>query len=293
MPKEENVTVNRKYKDSVFRLLFAESKENALSLYNAVNKTNYTNAEELVFVNLEDAFYINIKNDAAFVFSKNLTLYEHQSTMNKNMPLRGLFYFDAMYRGMVDVASLYSDKMIKIPTPQFVVFYNGRERTVEDVVKLKLSDMFEVPTKDGEFEWTATMININYGHNAELTECCKSLNGYAILIEKIRTYHDEYVEMMPYEEAQRQAVKRAVEECIGEGILKEFLMKHRKEVVELSMFEFSEEEYQKLYIDTGRSKERMDAIHRMIDRGFTEEQILMLYSEEEYEKANAEMLKPV
>lgn len=126
MPKE-TVTVNRKYKDSVFRLLFSESKENALSLYNAVNGTHYTNAEDLVFNNLEDAFYVSIKNDTAFVFKKHLNLYEHQSSLNMNMPLRGLFYITAMYRGMVDIGSLHHDRMIKIPAPQFVVFYNGRK----------------------------------------------------------------------------------------------------------------------------------------------------------------------
>ena len=127
--------------------------------------------------------------------------------------------------------------------------------------------------------------------------CCKLLNDYAILMDKIRCYCDDLRKEIPYEEALGLAIEKAIDECRGEGILKEFLEKHRKEVFELSMFEFSEDDYQEMYREEGRvegeTKERLRAIRKMIEKGFAREQILMLYSEEEYEKANAEMLKPV
>ena len=70
---------NRNYKDTVFRMLFSDRK-NLLSLYNAVNQSNYKNPEDLEIVTLENAIYMGIKNDLAFIMDTNLYLYEHQST---------------------------------------------------------------------------------------------------------------------------------------------------------------------------------------------------------------------
>ena len=83
--------VNRKYKDTIFRMLFKE-KENLLSLYNAVNGTSYVDTDGLEITTLQDAVYMNYKNDVSFVFDFELNLYEHQSTVNPNMPLRDLIY---------------------------------------------------------------------------------------------------------------------------------------------------------------------------------------------------------
>lgn len=76
----------RDYKDSVFRMLFRD-RTNLLSLYNAVNQTSYTDPEELAVITLENAVYMNMKNDVAFLMDFRLNLYEHQSTWNPNMPL--------------------------------------------------------------------------------------------------------------------------------------------------------------------------------------------------------------
>ena len=75
----------RDYKDSVFRMLFRD-RTNLLSLYNAVNQTSYTDPEELAVITLENAVYMNMKNDVAFLMDFRLNLYEHQSTWNPNMP---------------------------------------------------------------------------------------------------------------------------------------------------------------------------------------------------------------
>ena len=81
----------RDYKDSVFRMLFRD-RTNLLSLYNAVNQTSYTDPEELTVITLENAVYMNMKNDVAFLMDFRLNLYEHQSTWNPNMLLRDLIY---------------------------------------------------------------------------------------------------------------------------------------------------------------------------------------------------------
>lgn len=98
---------NRNYKDTIFRMLFSD-RESLLSLYNAVNKRNYTNPDDLEIVTLENAIYMGMKNDLAFILDMTLYLYEHQSTVNPNIPLRDLFYIAAEYQKLIDRKSLYS-----------------------------------------------------------------------------------------------------------------------------------------------------------------------------------------
>ena len=131
--------VNRQYKSNVFALLFKNKKE-LLSLYNALNHTHYTEEEDLEVVTLENAIYMSMKNDLAFLLDSRLSLYEHQSTPNPNMPLRDLFYVSKEYERIIEKKSLYSRRRIQIPAPHFVVFYNGIEPQPERQL-LKLSDI--------------------------------------------------------------------------------------------------------------------------------------------------------
>lgn len=116
--------VKRNYKDTVFRMLFND-KENLLSLYNAVNGTVYADVENLEITTLENAVYMNYKNDISFVFDFRLMVYEHQSTLNPNMPLRDLIYVTKVLQGRIRNENLYSKILVRIPAPKFVVFYNG------------------------------------------------------------------------------------------------------------------------------------------------------------------------
>ena len=138
---EKTPTANRQYKDTVFRMLFSE-KENLLSLYNAVTGSHYQNAEALKIVTLENAIYMGMKNDLAFMLETNIYLYEHQSTINPNIPLRDLIYIGIEYQQYLNDKSLYSSKLQKIPAPKFMVFYNGTD-DVEDRMELKLSSAYE------------------------------------------------------------------------------------------------------------------------------------------------------
>ena len=136
------LTVNRKYKDHLFRMIFQDKKD-LLELYNAVNNSSYTDPEELTITTLRDVIFLGMKNDLSFLIGSQLNLYEHQSTWNENMPLRGLFYFSDMLRGYVEEHNLniYKEKRIELPTPKYIVFYNG-EDNYPDQVELKLSDAF-------------------------------------------------------------------------------------------------------------------------------------------------------
>ena len=222
---------NRNYKDTVFRMLFSDRK-NLLSLYNAVNQSNYKNPEDLEIVTLENAIYMGIKNDLAFIMDTNLYLYEHQSTYNPNMPLRDLFYICSEYQKLVDKKSLFSSTLQKIPAPNFIEFYNG-STVISDCTELRLSSAFECLTGEPKLELIVTVLNVNEGHNAELMQHCSMLKEYAQYVARVRHYASD----MPL----NQAVKRAVDECIREGILAEFLARNRNEVISMSIFEYDKE----------------------------------------------------
>lgn len=266
-----NVTANRKYKDTVFRILFSE-KENLLSLYNAISGKDYEDPGALEIVTLENAIYMGIKNDLAFILDTNLYLYEHQSTFNPNMPLRDLLYITAEYQKLVDGKSLYSSILQKIPAPSFIVFYNSREEKEDRWVNY-LSDAYENKPDDPNLELKVVTLNINKGHNKELMEQCKILGEYAQYVTKVR----EYQRKMQLDEA----VKKAVDECIREGILKEFLRKNRAEVVAVSIFEYDkEEEERKLRkaeyehgIERGRQEEKKKIVYSLKKFGILEKQI--------------------
>jgi len=226
---------NRTYKDSVFRELFGNNKENAISLYNAVNDSNYSVDDEFEYTTLKDAVYMKAKNDVAFLFANYLNLYEHQSTFNPNMPLRGFNYHADMYRGYIEKNSLdvYSSARIMLPTPSYIVFYNGTKEQ-PSVQELKLSDSFTLKPRMGIYEWTATVININHGENKELMDKCRPLYEYSVFVAKIRAY-------LSLGMTRDASIDKGVDDCIREGILSDFLRVHRAEVKNMFLTEYNEE----------------------------------------------------
>lgn len=231
----ENTKVQRNYKDTMFRMVFKE-KENLLSLYNALNKTAYTDVGGLEVTTLENAVYMNYKNDISFVFDFELMLYEHQSTVNPNMPLRDLLYVTRVLQGRVKNEDLYSSALIKIPAPRFVVFYNGTDTQPEQKI-LTLSEAFEKSQEKPELELIVTVYNINRGYNPELMEACSVLKEYAQYVELVRLFAKEMSFSV--------AVEKAVDYCIGHGILADFLTKNRSEAIAMSIFEYNEEQHMK------------------------------------------------
>ena len=245
--------VRRTHKDSLFHILFGEEKykANALELYNAINGTD-CQLEDLEITTLEDVIYMGVKNDASLIVGNELSLWEHQSSYNPNMPLRGLIYFGRLYDGLVERRrlNLYSGKRQRIPTPRYYVFYNGEEDQPERSV-LRLSDLYE---GQGDIEITATMLDINEGRNREIMERCKALRDYARLIGLIR----EYNRKMDLHEA----VDTAVDQCIEEGVLAEFLSHHRAEVKGMVLTEYDEkktmEQFKKEWYEDGLADGRKE-----------------------------------
>ena len=232
MAHKKQLTTHRNYKDTVFRMLFSD-RENLLSLYNAVSGAHYDDPEKLEIVTLENAIYMGMKNDLAFIIDTDLFLYEHQSTYNPNMPLRDLFYISSEYQKLVDKRSLYSSVLQKIPAPQFIVFYNGTEKKKDSWVN-HLSEAFKNLSGNPKLELEVLTLNINEGHNPELMEQCQTLREYAQYVACVRRYAKEF--------ELNKAVKLAVDECIRNNILSEFLRANKSEVISMSIFEYDKEE---------------------------------------------------
>ena len=251
---QERVFVRNKHKDLLFQRVFAD-KRDMLDLYNALNGTNYTDIDALSIVTLEDAIYMSIKNDLSFIVASTLNLYEHQSTVNPNMPLRGLVYLAKEYRTYYDNSdqSIYSRKLIKLPRPQYIIFYNGTEEQPEEKY-LRLSDAFE-PAGNGEepmLECIAKQININYGYNQKLLDTCKRLHDYSYFINEIRANITEGLILS-------EAISQAMDTCIRKEILVDILSKQRSEVYDMLLTEFDKERYERTL--------RQDALEEGIEKG--------------------------
>lgn len=251
---EKPISILQNYKDTVFRMIFKDPGE-LLSLYNAVNGTHYDNPEELEVTTLENAIYMNMKNDISCVLDMWMNLYEHQSTVNPNIPLRDLFYTVRLYENIIIKKDTYSSKCIMLPAPKFITFYNGVEKQPERRI-MKLSDSYE---RQGEvnLELIVVQLNINSGYNEELKQGCPTLYQYMQYVEKVRAYK----EIMPIE----KAVRKSVDECIAEGILKDFLIKHKAEAVQMSIFEYDEELHKRTLIEEGIERGKAEALLELLE----------------------------
>ena len=242
-------THNRQYKDRLWRMVF-NNKEDLLQLYNAINHTDYQNPDDLEVNTLEDVLYLSMKNDVSFLVGGTMNLYEHQSTFNPNMPLRGVFYFSRVYEGYVADNNLmiYHEKRVRLPKPKYIVFYNGTKKQ-PDSMELKLSDCFENTDNEAPcLECTATMLNINYGHNQELMKHCRRLEEYSIFVQCVR----EYIQSEPSVE---DALEKAIDTCINQDVLADFLKKHRAEVTNMILTTYDKDLYEKTLKEDAREEE--------------------------------------
>ena len=236
---QESVSINRTYKDRLFKIIFEDKKE-LLSLYNALTGKNYQNPDELEINTIDDVIYMHLKNDMSFILDDWQNLFEQQSTFNPNQPLRGFFYFADLYKVKYFGKKIYSTRLLKIPTPQYIVFYNGTTN-MPDKKELRLSDAFQQPTEQPDIEVVAHMLNINYGHNKELMERCRKLKEYAQFIDIIRHYLKENKQW-----SNEQAISKAIDDCIQNNILRDILQKERLRVMASILSEFDEVGYKEM-----------------------------------------------
>ncbi len=260
-------------------MIFGNRKA-ALELYNAINHSNYQNPEQLEITTIEGAIYMGVKNDLSFLIDSVMNLYEAQSTRNPNMPLRGLIYFARVYQGYVEKRELdiYSGSRIKIPLPQYIVFYNGSQEE-PDRREYRLSDAFERKQDSYCLECVATVLNINTGHNRQLMENCSLLWQYAFFVSKVRLYLERYPENL------EGAVDMAVEECIEEDILADFLKKQRGEVKDVILTEYNAERH----IRNEKKLSYEEGVKEGIEKGL-EQGIKAFIAEKEEENADKNII---
>ena len=239
---------NRQYQDRLFKAIFGreEHKDWLLSLYNALNGSSYTDPSAIEINTIEGIIYVTMKNDISFLIDSQLNLYEQQSSYNPNMPLRGLMYFSQLYQKYISRQrkDIYSCALLKIPTPQFIVIYTGSTE-LDDVKELKLSDSFEVPDTSGRFEWTATVVNISKGHSRKLLEQCPPLRDYAVYVSRIK---GNVAAGMTKEDA----VNEAMEYSIEHNLLNGYFLEQKMEVLNMSLTEFDQEEYDRNRFNDGK-----------------------------------------
>lgn len=242
-----------KTKDVLFRSVFGNDKKALLELYNQLNGSDYTDPHKLEIVTIQDAFFITYKNDVAFMVSGVISLYEHQSTVNPNMPVRFMIYLSEEYQKLIELTkrSLYGETLIPLPTPKFVVFYNGK-KTVPDMQELYISDAYVNKDITPDLQLKVTVLNINYGHNKELMDGCKTLDEYAHFVSILRENATHYDDL-------DIAINTTIDYCIKNDILSNFLKKKKSEVFGMILRDFDKKKYEYTLREEGREEGRMEA----------------------------------
>ena len=240
------------YKDRLFNFIFGseENKAWTLSLYNAINDSNYTDPNAIEIATIREIMYLGMRNDVAFFITEEMNLYEHQATYNPNMPLRLMQYAGNLYEKYIIERKLnkYGKALIKLPAPKLVVFYNGTDEQ-EDETILKLSDSFPEGA-DFDIEVKVRMLNVNYGRNRKLLEACKPLGEYTWIVREVRKNKAR--------EELDSAIDRAITDMPDDFVIKPFLMAHRAEVKGMLFTEYKEEEAMEMFKEEGRVEGQLE-----------------------------------
>ena len=243
---------NREYRDRLFKFVFGnpENKAWTLSLYNAVNGTAYTDAGDNMLTTIEDAVYMNMKNDVSFLVADTMSFFEQQSTFNPNMPMRFLIYAGMVYSKYIEQTASYRQYSMtqqKAPTPKCVCFYNGRQDK-EDRSILRLRDAF---SEEADIDVRVTMLNINYGRNKELMDACQPLKEYAWFVAEVNERQKEMNNL-------EAAVDAAIDRMPQEALIKAFLLANRAEVKRMCITEYNEEKNMADQWEDGRVEGRVE-----------------------------------
>ena len=279
---------NREYKSTLFSLIYGENKEDLLDLFNAVNGTSHKDAKEIEYTTLESdrGFFLRLKNDLSFIIDRTLSVYEHQSSpTSANIALRLLHYYSDLLRKMVRGRILYREKMVKIPVPQFIVFYNGRDDQADEVI-FHLSDLFERKVNSPEIELRVRMLNINYGKNRELLGKCTSLAQYVEFVHRMRAALDNVQDG----EQRWKKAENVIDHSIHDGILSEVLSRHRSEVIEMYYWEYDEEAHHWAIEQDAMEKGLQKGLEKGLEKGQALEQIRLVTKKIRKGKSFAEIV---
>ena len=298
-----NCMANKEYKSDVFSMLL-QDKKRAMEIYNAINGTDYDDPELVEMTTLDDkSFSLTVRNDASFILDANLSLYEHQSTYCPNMPLRDLLYFASIIQKQIKAQKrdIYGGRILKIPVPHFVVFYNGKEN-VPDQYDLRLSDAFEKETENPEIELVCHVYNINNGKNVPLLSKCQTLREYMYFVDMVRKNNEISGNL-------EDAIEKAINQCMEENVLRDFLAQHREEVMHVMTLDYTFErrlemqraeaieDGERIGKEIGKEEKLSEQIRKKIQKGKPLDQIADELEEVPetirplYEKIKQEMLQ--
>ena len=262
MSMEENTMKNhnRRYKDSVFVDLFSNdktAKANFLSLYNALHGTNYRSTAILKNIRLKQVLYMSFANDVSYLVDDTIiVLAEHQSTINSNMPLRCLEYIARLYEQFYQSKEKYGRKQLAIPTPEFYIFYNGKQPCDTDT-RLQLSNSFTQKQDYYALELSVKVININYDTESRILKHCKALEQYSLFVDAVR----RNIAL-----DREHGFEKAIKECIKKDILKDYLQRKSKEVINMLIGEYDYD----TDIAVQRAEEREIAFAEGIQQGISQ-----------------------
>ena len=236
MNSEHFNTENRKHKDSLFVDYFSKDrdwKQHFLSLYNALHGTDLqVETTRLERVNLEQVLYMDYYNDiAVMVDDQFIMMIEHQSTINPNMPLRLLEYVTRIYGNRIDSKSKFSNQLIPLAKPEFIVFYTGKENIPPESY-LSLSDAFKlnhVPNSELTLELVVKVCKINGKESSQIVSQCSDLDQYVQFLKLI----DE-----AKSDGQAQPLTRAIQKAVRCNVLKDYLERKGGEILSILMTEY-------------------------------------------------------
>lgn len=245
---------DRNYKASIFSMLY-EDKENVMDLYNGIYEEKCTDPDDITINTITDedgvesGIFARFKNDLSFIFGAFLNLFEHQSTVNENIPLRMLIYVAKLMSMIITVRQLYRERAVKIPAPRFVVFYNGTKEAPLQT-ELRLSDQFKVRLKEPDLELRVVVYNINTDKGSELLNKSRTLMEYATFVDRAR----KALGVAKDETEKRQALSRVIDECIAERILVKLLTTRREEIIMTSILNYDQEAHEQALYEEGREE---------------------------------------
>lgn len=229
---------NQQYKSSAFADYLTEAGTNNSRLLDISQATGIVpegTSPKIEVNTLKDVLYMDRINDVSFVVDgKLVVLIEHQSTVNQNMPLRMLLYLGRLYEKILDTSSVYRKGLIPIPTPKFIVFYNGTEKQDAQWVQ-QLSDAYIDKTVMPELELKVTTWNINYDEDLDILKKSKSLHDYSYFVKKVRDFKSTGLSL-------EQAIKEAMDTCVAQGVMKSYLESNGSEVMNMLKTEWNMDE---------------------------------------------------
>ena len=253
----EEIKINRKYKNDLFVFLFGSNKEFALSLYNAVNNSSYTDPDSITFNTIEDFIYIGRQNDVSFLIENTINIYEHQTTINANIALRMLLYVSRLYEKYANEDDLYSQRTISLPSPNFIVFYFGNKECKDDRF-VYLSDAMEI--KNPNLELKVRVINANYGHTQYILNKCPVLYEYSWFLHEVGIRYNMIVDSSNKNNNIMSGIVDSVLEIMSDDfIIKTIILKHKAEVVDMLYTIEDEPRMMKIHDEAMKNEGRVEA----------------------------------